>query len=78
MKTIRASEIGSFLYCQRSWSYQKQGLPSENQASLAAGSQFHERHGQAVVVNGCLRFLAYACLLAALVAATVYLTQCFL
>jgi hypothetical protein len=42
---IRASEIGNYLYCQRSWWYQAQGMASENVAELAMGSQAHDRHG---------------------------------
>ena len=59
MKTIRASEIGSFLYCQRAWWYQLRGEPSENTAELAGGSKIHESHGRAVLATGCLRILAY-------------------
>ena len=66
MKTIRASEIGSFLYCQRAWWYQQHGEPSENTAELAGGSKIHENHGRAVLATGCLRFLAIALLLLAL------------
>ncbi|RPI34815.1 MAG: hypothetical protein EHM70_01655 [Chloroflexota bacterium] len=74
MRTIRASEIGAFLYCRRSWWYQQKGIPSENQAEMAAGSYIHQEHGRAVIVSGCLRWLAYALLLAALALLTYYLT----
>lgn len=73
MKTIRASEIGTYLYCQRAWGYQRQGVPSQNQAELASGAALHERHGRAVMASSCLRILAYVLLLAALAAATIYL-----
>ena len=66
MRTIRASEIGTFLFCARAWWYQKQNLPSQNQAELAGGTVIHEQHGQAVIVTGCLRVLAAAILLFAL------------
>lgn len=74
MKTIRASEIGAFLYCQRAWWYQKQGLRSENQVELTGGSELHSRHGRAVLRAGCLRILASASLLLALALLAVYWT----
>ena len=42
---ITASEIGNYLYCQRSWWYQAQGLASEKVEELAKGSQAHNLHG---------------------------------
>ena len=74
MRTIRASEIGAFIYCQRAWLYQQQGYESENQDELASGSEIHYRHGQAVLVSGCLRTAAYLVLLGALVLLVIYLT----
>ncbi len=78
MKTIRASEIGSYLYCQRAWWYQRQGYTSENQNELAGGRAIHEQHSRAVMSTSCLRVLAYALLLLALVLAVVYLAQQFI
>lgn len=78
MRTIRASEIGTYLYCQRAWWYQKNGQPSENQAELAGGSELHARHGRAALATGFLRTLAYALLLAAVVTLAIYLTGLFL
>jgi hypothetical protein len=75
MKTIRASEIGSYLYCQRAWWYGRQGYDPENQESLAGGRALHERHGQKVMVAGCLNILAYGFLLLAIVLAAVYLVM---
>lgn len=74
MKTIRASEIGHYLYCQRAWWYHRQGAPSENVEEMAAGSEMHQRHGRAVMTNGCLQIVGYTLLLAALVIAAVALT----
>jgi hypothetical protein len=74
MKTIRASEIGSFLYCRRSWWYARQGYASENVRELAAGLELHEQHSRSVFASGCLRALAFAALLAALALLAIYLT----
>jgi len=38
MRKISASELGSFLYCQRSWWYAQQGEKSENQSEMDLGS----------------------------------------
>ena len=67
MKTVRASEIGTYLYCHRAWWYQRQGEENANQAELAAGSVLHVRHGQRVLAAGCLRSIAALLLLAGLV-----------
>jgi CRISPR/Cas system-associated exonuclease Cas4 (RecB family) len=78
MRIIRASEIGAYLYCHRAWWYQRQGLPSENQAELTSGSELHREHGRKVLVAGLLRALAMLLLLTALVLLTVYLAGKFL
>lgn len=66
MRTVRASEIGVYLYCRRAWWYQRQGIENINQSELAAGKMLHERHGQRVIVAGCLRTLAWLLLLTGL------------
>ena len=71
-RTIRASEISSYLFCRRSWWYQRSGQPSENLVDLAAGIDLHQRHGQAALETGCLRSLAYALLLLALALLAAY------
>jgi CRISPR/Cas system-associated exonuclease Cas4 (RecB family) len=75
MRTIRASEISTYLYCQRAWWYQRQGVQSENQVELAGGTELHEHHGRIVMAAGCLRVLAYALLLVSLVLLTIYVTR---
>lgn len=67
MKSIKASEIGSYLYCRRAWWYRQSGLESANQAELAAGTELHRQHGRQVLAAGLQRTLAYFILLAALV-----------
>jgi CRISPR/Cas system-associated exonuclease Cas4 (RecB family) len=66
MKIIRASEIGSYLYCARAWWYQKKGVQSSNQAEMAGGSELHRRHGRQVLAAGMTRILALVFLLVAL------------
>ncbi len=72
-RTLRASEIGAYLFCQRAWWYQKNGQPSDNLSEMAAGSELHYRHSRAVLSAGCLRFAAYGLLLLALALAAAYL-----
>lgn len=66
MRTIRASEIGTFLYCRRAWWYRSQGFPSENQAELTGGTEFHKQHGRQVVTAGLFRAAGLVILLLAL------------
>jgi CRISPR/Cas system-associated exonuclease Cas4 (RecB family) len=74
MRTLRASEIGAYLFCRRAWWYQKSGQPSQNLGEMAAGSELHYRHGRAALGVGCLRVAAYALMLLALILPVVYLT----
>lgn len=74
MRTIRASEIGAFLFCQRAWWYRKQGAPAQNQAELAGGSAFHQRHGRTVLRSRLLQMSGWLLLAAALVVLTIGLT----
>ncbi|MBN2147079.1 MAG: hypothetical protein JW726_06805 [Anaerolineales bacterium] len=78
MKIVRASEIGTYLFCQRAWWYDRQGMARENQAELAGGNQLHERHGQIVMASGCLRSVAVLLLLAAVVLLAISLVELLL
>jgi hypothetical protein len=75
MRTVRASEIGAFLYCQRAWWYQLQGVKPANQAELLAGTALHQKHWRQVAAAGALRVLGAVLLALALVLLAVYLTQ---
>jgi len=77
MRTIRASEIGLFLYCRRAWWYSRQGIESANQAELSAGTEYHRRHGRQVLFSGILRAAGWFLLLAALALAAALLTGLF-
>ena len=76
--TIRASEIGTYLYCRRAWWYQRRGEESTNQVELRAGTRLHSAHGRAVFTAGLYRWVGYALLLAALALAAGYLVNTLL
>ncbi len=74
MRSIRASEISTYLFCQRAWWYQQQGIETENLRELAGGRDLHHQHGRTVLASGLLRALAYLALLAALVLLAIQFT----
>ncbi len=75
MKIIRASEVGTYQFCQRAWWYQQQGYEPDNKAELAGGNMFHDRHGRVVLASKFLQFLAYGSLLLAIVTAIAWFIQ---
>jgi hypothetical protein len=75
---IRASDIGSYLYCRRAWWYRKQGVESKNQAELAGGTELHVQHGRKVMAAGLLQLAGYLLLLAAIGLLVYELTQILL
>ena len=66
MKTIRASEIGSYLYCRRAWWYRRQGLEPANQGQMNAGTELHRQHGRTIILASLQSGLAWLILLFAL------------
>ncbi|MBI5964707.1 MAG: hypothetical protein HY863_14610 [Chloroflexi bacterium] len=74
MPIIRASEIGSYLYCRRAWRYRKQGVESENQAELAAGTELHRQHGRKALSALLLRTFGMVLLLAAILLLVAFCT----
>ena len=62
-RTIRASEIGAFLYCHRAWWYQRQGFRPINQEALDAGSEFHNATTGSTQLAVIFRYIALALLL---------------
>ena len=75
MKTIRASEVGSYLFCARAWWYARQGLQSSNQAEMNAGTELHRSHGRRVLASGLTRGLALVLLLAGLMLLVAFCTS---
>jgi CRISPR/Cas system-associated exonuclease Cas4 (RecB family) len=72
MKPIRASEIGTYLYCRRAWWYRLNGQESINQAEMAAGTELHRQHGRQVLAAGLMRTLGFILLLIACVMLTAF------
>lgn len=75
MKIIRASEIGTYQFCNRAWWYQLQGYEPENKAAMAGGSEIHEKHSHVVIASNCLQIIAYASLLLAILTAIIWIIQ---
>ncbi|RJP46428.1 MAG: hypothetical protein C4583_18980 [Anaerolineaceae bacterium] len=78
MRTIRASEIGTYHYCRRAWWYRKQGVESANQSELTAGTALHRQHGRKVLAAGLLRTFGLLLLLLAFTLLTAYLITALL
>lgn len=74
MAIIRSSDIGNYLYCRRAWWYKKQGLVSENQTELAAGTQLHYKHGRQVLASSLTRTIGLILLMIALIMLVAYCT----
>jgi CRISPR/Cas system-associated exonuclease Cas4 (RecB family) len=75
MKTIRASEVGTYLYCARAWWYVQKGIESTNQAEMTTGTELHRLHGRQVLASSLTRGLAFVLLLVALVLLVAFCTR---
>jgi hypothetical protein len=74
MPVIRASEIGSYLYCHRAWRYRKDGVESENKLELAAGTELHRQHGRKTLSALLLRTFGMILLLGSILLLVAYCT----
>ena len=78
MKNIRASEVGSYLFCARAWWYHQRGIEPTNQAEMTAGTELHRQHGRTVIASGLTRMLAIILLLVALALLVAFCTARFI
>jgi len=63
---IRASEIGEYVYCRRSWWLRRvRAVASIHVAQMQAGTRYHQQHGRALEMSTWLRRLAYVILFCA-------------
>ena len=61
LPTLRASEIGEYVFCHRAWwLHQVQGVESANRALMSAGVAHHQAHGYAVIRANVLQRAARA------------------
>jgi CRISPR/Cas system-associated exonuclease Cas4 (RecB family) len=74
MRPIRSSEIGTYLYCRRSWWFRKNGTPSENQSELAAGTELHKKHGRQVLASLLTRTVGLILFIVAVLLLVAYCT----
>ena len=75
MRPIRASDVGSYLYCARAWWYLRHGIESTNLAEMFTGTELHRSHGRQVLASSLMRTLALIVLLVALVLLVAYCTK---
>jgi hypothetical protein len=75
MKNIRASELGTYLYCARAWSYDRQGIDSTNQTEMNTGTELHRQHGRTVLASNLTRTLALILFLVALTLLVAFCTS---
>jgi hypothetical protein len=64
---IRASELGSYVFCKRSWYLARRNAPSRLGAERDRGTQFHHQHGQTVRSAAIAGRLATWCAVAAVI-----------
>jgi hypothetical protein len=74
MRTIRASEICSFIFCQRAWWYQREGVEPVNRTEMSAGSQFHEQQGNIARSAILLQIFAWILVILAVLGLAIFLT----
>lgn len=73
-KSIRASEVGEYVFCARAWRLRLDGYePTMGQSAREAGTAWHLRHGQTVRRARRLRLIAACAIFLAIVVAALIL-----
>lgn len=67
--TLRASEIGTFLYCRRAWWYDRRGAPAASTTAIESGLAWHRRHGRRVLLAWAARGIGWLLILCGIAAA---------
>lgn len=70
-RTIRASEVAGYVYCERAWSLERQGRRPAASAALDSGLAWHRRHGRRVLMASGLRLAGWVFLLLAAVTSAI-------
>ena len=78
MKVIKASELGTYLYCRRAWWYRRQGVESSNQNELQAGETYHHQHSSKVWQASLLRLAGWLFVILAMILFVIYITLSWL
>jgi CRISPR/Cas system-associated exonuclease Cas4 (RecB family) len=78
MRILRASEIGTYLYCARAWWYQKSGVPSSRLPEMALGTEYHLVHGRRVATSIFMRNIALFLFVIGLICLILFFAQHFL
>ncbi|MCD6577335.1 MAG: hypothetical protein J7K66_04890 [Anaerolineaceae bacterium] len=74
-RTIRASEIGSFIYCRRAWWYQRKKIKPINVGELAAGQIFHQIHINQSRSANLLKAIAWFLVIAAVILCSILIAS---
>jgi hypothetical protein len=72
MKVIKASELGTYLFCHRAWWYAQKGFTPLNLDELEGGKVLHERHGKRVQSITWLRITSYVFLFISIILFIIY------
>ena len=71
--TIRASDVGLYVFCARAWRLKAEGYASQNVAEMTAGTASHRRHGGRVAAYALARRLSLVLFALALLALALWL-----